>query len=124
MMRLCLSSYEDHSEELCRYNGHIAGQWVKYNDSIPQSKAFYCCGIQDNDFQWNKTLCGHIKGMNPFYFTGIINKPVLAYDRSCNQEKLRNERLKSSLVESYVWAPFFCNLIPWDGVKFCELLGQ
>ena len=121
-------SREDHhdhgGEELCRYNGHIVGQWVKYDKPTPQSKAFYCCGVLDNDYQWNEDICGHVKGMSPLNFNGISDKPMAAFDRACNQEKLRNERLNASLVESYVWEPFFCNLIPWDGVKFCELLGQ
>jgi len=120
-------SWEDnlsHGEELCRYNGHIVGQWVKYNHSTPQSKAFYCCGILDNDYQWNEDICGHVKGMSPMNFTGFNDKPMVAFDRACNQEKIRNERINASLVESYVWEPFFCNLIPWDGVKFCELLGE
>jgi hypothetical protein len=62
--------------------------------------------------------------MSPFNFTGTNDKPALAFDRACNQEKIRNERLNASLVESYVWEPFFCDLTPWDGVKFCELLGK
>jgi len=62
--------------------------------------------------------------MSPFNFTGINDKPMGAFDRACNQEKLRNERLNVSLVESYVWEPFFCNMVPWDGVKFCQLLGN
>ena len=124
MMHLCLGSFEDRSEELCRYNGHLVGQWVKYDKTTPQSKAFYCCGILDNDYKWNEDICGHVKGMSPFSFTGTNDKPALAFDRACNQEKIRNERLNASLVESYVWEPFFCNLIPWDGVKFCELLGK
>ena len=57
-------------------------------------------------------------------FKGNAKGPTFQLDRACNQEKIRNERLNASLVESYVWEPFFCNLIPWDGVKFCELLGE
>jgi len=117
-------SWEGHDEELCRYNGHIVGQWVQYNESIPQSKSFYCCGIFDNDYQWNDTICGHVKRISPLNFTGINDKPMAALDRACNQEKLRNERINVSLADSYVWEPFFCSLVPWDGVTFCELLGK
>jgi len=75
-----------HGEELCRYNGHIVGQWVKYDKTTPQSKAFYCCGILDNDYKWNEDICGHIKGMSPFNFTGTNNKPALAFESREDQE--------------------------------------
>jgi hypothetical protein len=52
-------------EELCRSNRHIAGKWHKYdNKKTQQSKAFYCCGILDNDYLWNKTLCGDLQALN------------------------------------------------------------
>jgi len=118
-------SFEDHSEELCRHSRHASGQWVKYRSRrTPQSKAFYCCGVLDNDYQWNETICGHVKRMSPLNFTGINDKPMAAFDRACNKEKLRNERMNVSLAESYVWEPFFCNLIPWSGERFCQLLGM
>jgi hypothetical protein len=52
-------------EELCKSNRHIAGKWHKYdNKKTHQSKAFYCCGILDNDYLWNKTLCGDLQALN------------------------------------------------------------
>ena len=54
-------------EELCRSNRHIAGRWHKYdnkNKKTPQPKSFYCCGILDNDYLWNKTLCGDLQALD------------------------------------------------------------
>ena len=126
VLHSCMCSYEDHSEELCRYNRHTSGQWVKYKNkkASQRNKSFPCCGVLDNDYLWNEDVCGHVKGISPLNFTGINDKPMGAFDRACNQEKLRNERLNVSLVESYVWEPFFCNLVRWDGVRFCQLLGN
>ena len=120
------STYHDPSRDhlpLCRGNEHIQGKWRK----IPtlQHKDFTCCGWDGEDFMFNQTACGSFKyGRDMPILLGSSVHYAHTGGNACLQDKSRNTRLIPDVREQYVWEPDMCRLAPWDGKRFCELLGR
>jgi hypothetical protein len=119
------STYKDTSRSalpLCRENEHIQGKWKRVNVPLIH-KDFFCCGWDWSDFQANRSACGIMRfGREMPFFFSSNTRYTHTGGNACFRDK--NARTSVSKREQYVWEPDTCQLLPWDGKQFCELLGR
>lgn len=100
----------------CRGNGHFEGEWIKV---VVDNKAFVCCGEAVTDVDIDPRYCAS----KPLFFQyGVVGPSTPCGDDCCACDRRSGTRYAVSSREQYVWIPKYCDLIPWNGEKFCDLL--
>jgi hypothetical protein len=126
---------------ICRGGNHVVGQWAFNERLTDDSKSFYCCGYDEDDYLSNTTLCGALNakehqdvpiGPRPHreyshyeYFVGKQDGMMQSGGRACLCDAVTpTDRWKVHHREKYEWVPSFCFLRPWNAKAFCDLLGD
>ena len=108
---------------LCRNSGHVNGKWV-YNPSLNLTrKSFSCCGEAKGEFLKNKEECGPDWYDIEHLYWGSKKYLSLAGGSGCWCDILWGYK-NVHPREMYEWVPQDCQLLPFNGSRFCELIGQ
>ena len=97
----------------------LKGNWIA---TAPSKKSFFCCEIRNgmNGTDEELQYCGPAKHSHQFTGSKTFNPPAWSAC-SCDAEE---GRTTVNPREKYVWQPDSCDMMAWDGSKFCSLLGN
>lgn len=105
------------SKNICTNLRYSTGEWKHRN---VKEKSFHCCPF--DDLQHNISICGTDK-RDLIFFIGSDDHPARDV-HGCQCDRESNNYNTVSARESYVWVPDFCDLLPFNGTQYCELLGN
>ncbi len=109
----------------CTNNSHIHGTWKIRPKLDTAQKSFVCCGWDDDDFRWNTEKCGETKvNGNDLYYGRNTTVLMQTGGHACHCDIKQNHRTTISPREKYEWVPSSCSLLPFNGIQFCNLLGD
>lgn len=106
---------------LCMHNEHVHGKWA---EKVNATKSFPCCGWDQNDFQWNTTLCGKKKTNDWTISHSIATSLFVQFGGHACYCDRRAGRVEVHDMQKYHWVPSHCSLLAFDATRFCNLLGS
>ena len=121
----------------CKSNEHIAGFWnksIEIDLTKPgKLKSFYCCGWDNNDYLFSPNECGYQHYPTRYhneesYIGSTTSIYTHAGGHACVCDALNENIPKGRWLlnerELYKWIPAYCDLLEWNGLHFCSLLGN
>lgn len=111
-----------HIRRLCKNSEHVNGEWVYKPELNYTKKAFSCCGEAKGEFLKNREECGSVAYDIEHLFWGSKMYYALAGGSGCWCDIMWGYKSVHPR-EMYEWVPHDCQLLPFNGSQFCDLLG-
>lgn len=118
--QLLLDPAVDKYDQVCRGGQHVVGRWIPIE---LETKTYYVCSWDNDDFLKNPKMCGGYRRSEPLQRGSY---PLLSqtggHASFCDMDD--DTREIAADREKYIWKPMLCELLSWNAMRFCRLLGS